>query len=223
MDKKLLRCFVLFLLATWIAVVQVSAGDDPAHTIRVEDFSRFKVGTFPEGWKSRGGDGSEVYSVKAGSESYLEAKAVRSAIGIAKDFEYDPSAYPFLSWDWRVFELPKGGDERYKQTGDSAAAVYVVFSGRLRPNNIKYVWSASLPIGTTTESPYNSKTKIVVLQTQSTPPATWVSQKVNVYEDYRRLFGDEPVHVQAVGLMSDSDNTESQAIADYKEIRISRQ
>jgi len=98
----------------------------------------------------------------------------------------------------------------------------VIFPGYLRPDNIKYVWSTSLPIGTTTKSPYNSKTKIVVLRNESSPLGTWVSEKINVYEDYKRLFGREPKTVKAVGLMSDSDNTESRAIADYKEISISK-
>lgn len=198
------------------------AGDGPALMREVENFSGFKEGTFPDGWKSRGGEGSEVYRVKINQESYLEANAINSAISIAKEFEYDLKEYPFLSWQWKVLELPKGGDERYKKTGDSAAAIYVVFSGRFRPDNIKYVWSASLPVGTTTKSPYSSETKIVVLRNKSSPLATWVSEKVNVYEDYKRLFGREPKHVQAIGLMSDSDNTESRATAHYKGISISK-
>ncbi len=221
--KRFGQSLFLLFLVTWIAVVGVRAGDDPGDVIKVEDFSRFKASTFPEGWKSRGGDGSKIYSVKADQESYLEARAINSAVSIAKKFEYDLKVYPFLSWQWRVLELPKGGDERYKKTGDSAAAIYVIFPGRFRPDNIKYVWSASLPIGATTESPYNSKTKIVVLQNHCSPLGTWVSEKVNVYEDYKRLFGDEPEHVQAIGLMSDSDNTDSMAEADYKGISISRQ
>jgi hypothetical protein len=223
LDKKFIQTLIFLFLVAWIGVIGVGAGDDPADVIKVEDFSRFKSGTFPEGWKSRGGDGSTVYTVKASPESYLEAKANNSAVSIAKKFEYDLKAYPFLSWQWQVFELPKGGDERYKKTGDSAAAIYVIFPGRVRPDNIKYVWSASLPMGATTESPYNSKTKIVVLQNHCSPIGTWVSEKVNVYEDYKRLFGDEPEHVQAIGLMSDSDNTESQAEANYKKISISKQ
>ncbi len=224
-NKRFSQSLVLlfFFLVTWIVVLGIRAGDEPGDVINVEDFSSFKVGTFPEAWKSRGGDASKVYCVKADTETYLEAKAVNSGISIAKKLEYDLGAYPFLSWQWRVSELPKGGDERYKKTGDSAAGIYVIFPGRFRPDNIKYVWSASLPIGTTTESPYNSKTKIVVLQNQCSPIGTWVSEKVNVYEDYKRLFGNEPEHVQAIGLMSDSDNTESIAQADYKEISISKQ
>ena len=222
-DKRLVGVLAFFFLVTGIVAVGVLAGDEAAGIRQVEDFSRFKAGTFPEGWKARGGDGSKVYRVKADRESYLEAKAISSAVTIAKKFEYDLKEYPFLSWQWRVLELPRGGDERYKKTGDSAAGIYVIFKGLIRPDNIKYVWSASLPVSTTTKSPYNSKTKIVVLRNQSSPLRTWVSEKVNVYEDYKRLFGREPKHVQAIGLMSDSDDTESGAQAHYKGISISKE
>ena len=216
------KILAFFFLVTRIMAVGVLAGDETPGIRQVEDFSRFKAGTFPEGWKARGGNGSKVYRVKANQESYLEARAISSAVAIAKKFEYDLKEYPFLSWQWRVLELPRGGDERYKKTGDSPAAVYVIFPSLIRPDNIKYVWSASLPIGTTTESPYNSKTKIVVLRNLSSHLGTWGSEKVNVYEDYKRLFGREPKHVQAIGLMSDSDNTESRAQAHYKRISISK-
>jgi hypothetical protein len=216
------KILAFFFLVTGLGVVGGLAGDEAAGIRQVEDFSRFEAGTFPQGWKARGGDGSKVYRVKANQESYLEAKAICSSVAIAKKFECDLKEYPFLSWQWRVLELPRGGDERYKKTGDSAAAIYVIFPGLFRPDVIKYVWSASLPIGTTTESPYNSKTKIVVLRNQSSQLGTWGPEKVNVYEDYKRLFGCEPKHVQAIGLMSDSNNTESRAQAHYKGITISK-
>ena len=217
------KILAFFFLVTGIVAVGVLAGDEAAGIRQVENFSRFKNGTFPEGWKARGGNGSKVYRVKANQESYLEAKAISSAVAISKKFEYDLKEYPFLSWQWRVFELPRGSDERHKKTGDSAAGIYVIFPGLIRADNIKYVWSASLPVSTTTESPYNSKTKMVVLRNQSSPLRTWVSEKVNVYEDYKRLFGREPKHVQAIGLMSDSDDTESGAQAHYKGISISKE
>jgi hypothetical protein len=217
------KIVVFFFLVTGILVVGTRAGDETAGVRQVEDFSRFRADTFPDGWEARGGDGSKVYRVKANQESYLEAKAINSAVTIAKKFEYDLKEYSFLSWQWRALELPRGGDERHKKTGDSVAGIYVIFPGLLRPDNVKYVWSTSLPIGTTTQSPYNSKTKIVVLRNQSSPMGTWVSEKVNVYEDYKRLFGREPEHVQAIGLMSDSDNTESVATAHYRRISISKE
>jgi hypothetical protein len=221
--KKSLVVLFLLLLAFGTVGVAVLSSDEPELVRTVEDFSSLEEGSFPEGWKSRGGEGSEVYRVRSDQEPYLEANAKESAVTIAKKFEYDLTEYPYLSWQWRAIELPRGGDERYKKTGDSAAAIYVIFEGRFRPKSIKYVWSASLSMGTITESPYNSKTKIVVMRNQSSPMDEWVSETVNVYADYQRLFGDEIESVQAIGLMSDSDNTQSTAVAHYKAIMISKE
>jgi hypothetical protein len=190
----------------------------------VADFSRGERGTFPEGWEAvsaRDSEGAHVYTL-AGKETkpYLRAEAVNSDILIAKEFEYHLREYPLLRWTWRALVLPHGADERNKETGDSGAAVYVVFPGRFRPANIKYVWSTSLYKGTTTESPYTSRTKIVVMRDVSTPLGKWVAEEVNVYEDYKRFFGNEPEKVQAIAIMSDSNNTGSRAEAHYGEIRI---
>jgi hypothetical protein len=211
---------VPFLLAVGILHESGGAASESLQVRRVEDFSCFKDGSFPDGWKSRGGDGSAVYRVRSNQETFLEAKAVNTAVAIAKKFSYDLNEYSHLKWQWRVLELPKGGDERFKETGDSAASIYVIFEGFLRPNTIKYVWSASLPLGTTTESPYSSKTKIIVLRNQHSPMGEWVTETADVYADYKRLFKGEPEQVQAIGLMSDSDNTGSVAIAHYRQIAV---
>jgi hypothetical protein len=216
----------LFFFGSTLFAFAGSKEAESQPVIQVEDFSRFEEGTFAEGWKNRGGDGDKVYAVRSeepNHQKYLEGKAVKSAVTIAKKFEYDLKEYPFLTWQWRVIDPPEGGDERYKKTGDSAAAIYVIFPGHFRPKNIKYVWSASLPIGTTTKSPYSSKTKIVVLRNQSSPLNTWVCEKVNVYEDFKKLFGEKPQRVKAIGLMTDSDNTKSTAIAHYKKIIVSKE
>jgi len=219
LERDAIIAIVLIFFPVLIAVPAL--GGDIASTQRVEDFSSFQEGSFPEGWKSRGGDESAVYKVRLNKEAYLEANAVDSAVAIAKKFPYELNEYPYLKWKWRVLELPKGGDERYKESGDSAAAIYVIFKGFLRPNTIKYVWSASLPQGMTTESPYNSKAKIKVLRNQHSPLGEWIAETVDVSADYKLLFNEEPKEVQAIGLMSDSDNTHSTSTAHYKEIMVS--
>jgi hypothetical protein len=197
----------------------VAAGYESERIRQVEDFSQFDLNSFPRGWKARGGNGADVYRVKSDGEKYLQAKAEANAVTIAREFNYDLKDYPLLSWQWKAVVLPRGGDERYKHTGDSGASIYVIFPGML-PKNIKYVWSSSLPVGTDTESPFSSRTKIVVLRNHSSSLETWVSEKVNVYEDYKRLYGEEPEPVRAIGIMSDSDNTKSTALAYYKKIAV---
>lgn len=212
-----------FLALPLVALSPAIAGDPPVKSI--EDFSKLPADAFPEGWKCswrKKAQAEATYKVRHDSQSYLSARAVKSSVPIAKEFKYDPAVYPFLNWQWRVAAFPTGADERYKKTGDSAAAIYVIFAGWFRPDNIKYVWSASLPTGTVTNSPYSGKTKIVVLRNRSTPVETWVCERVNVYEDYKRLFGHEPGKVKAIGIMTDSDNTKSVAEADYRGLQISR-
>jgi hypothetical protein len=77
-------------------------------------------------------------------------------------------------------------------------------------------------VGTNTKSPYTGRTEIVVLQNNSSPLETWVSEEVNVYKDYRRLFGEEPSEVQGIGIMTDSDNTKSIALAHYRRLSVSK-
>jgi len=46
----------------------------------------------------------------------------------------------------------------------------------------------------------------------------WVWEEVNAYQDYRHLFGGDPRPVDVLGLLTDSNNTETVVAADYDDI-----
>jgi len=46
----------------------------------------------------------------------------------------------------------------------------------------------------------------------------WVSEERNVYEDYKKAFGDEPPLISGVAIMTDTDNTGESATAYYGDI-----
>jgi hypothetical protein len=48
----------------------------------------------------------------------------------------------------------------------------------------------------------------------------WQTETRNIYEDYRRSFGEAPPRVGAVAIMTDTDNTGEDALAWYGAIRI---
>jgi hypothetical protein len=195
-----------------------------------------------EGWVSADDKVNDFYKIAKEENNYfLKAKVKGDGAIIAKGFNYNLKEFPILSWRWRALKLPKGGDERYKNSGDSGAGVYIIFPSlikpetlknswgikipvpdSLKPESIKYVWSSSLPKGTLTESPYSRKTKIIVLQNRSTPLNQWVAEEVNVYEDYVRVFHKEPDEVRAIGILTDADDTSSEAMADYDDIFIKK-
>lgn len=191
-----------------------------------------------EGWKSFDSDLEKCYKIgKEDNNFYLKARTKDRGSIIAKACNYSLREFPFITWRWRALMFPEGADERFKRSGDSVAGIYIIFPSLINPGKltnklgfkvpvpdsmkpecIKYVWSALLPIGTVIDSPYASKTKIVVLQNGASPLNTWITEEVNVYEDYRQLFNKEPDEVQAVGILTDADDTSSEAMADYDDI-----
>jgi hypothetical protein len=46
----------------------------------------------------------------------------------------------------------------------------------------------------------------------------WVTERRNVYDDYRLAFGEEPYRVTGVAIMTDTDNTQESATAWYGDI-----
>jgi len=46
----------------------------------------------------------------------------------------------------------------------------------------------------------------------------WISEMRDILADYRRLFGEEPGEVSAIAIMTDTDNTGSEATAWYGDI-----
>jgi hypothetical protein len=155
-------------------------------------------------------------------KEFLRIKTEGGCTSIGKKHNFSVEHYPFLSWKWRIHQLPSGGDETKRNKNDSGAGIYVIFKGKFKFNDIiKYVWSSTLPPGTITNSPYNSRARIVVLRSGTEKKGQWITQKVNIKEDYRRLFGKDPPEVEVIGLLTDADNTSSEAMADYDDIQIS--
>ena len=57
----------------------------------------------------------------------------------------------------------------------------------------------------------------------TTPHAStskWVNEERNIYEDFRKFFGEEPPLLGAVALMTDTDNTGEEAVAWYGDITL---
>jgi hypothetical protein len=57
----------------------------------------------------------------------------------------------------------------------------------------------------------------------TTPHAStskWVNEDRNIYEDFRKFFGEEPPLLGAVALMTDTDNTGEEAVAWYGDITL---
>jgi hypothetical protein len=81
-----------------------------------------------------------------------------------------------------------------------------------------YIWDRTAPVGISGTSPAYRKMKYVVLQSGARRLGQWVFETRNVYEDYRRLFQEEPPLVGAVLLYINSQHTESSAECFFADI-----
>lgn len=211
------------LLAIFPMSITSQASVTQPDKIMIENFtSSEKDKTIPEGWKPSRKDIS-MYSIKAAfGKFFLHAETKGGCTSIGKRVNFSAQKYPFLTWSWRVENLPTGGNENKKKSNDSAGGVYVIFKGSFMFNNvIKYVWSSTVPPGTVLSSPYNSRTKIIVLESGSEKCGKWITENVNIMDDYKKCFGTEPPSIEGVGILTDSDNTKSFAAADYTDIQVS--
>jgi len=187
-------------------------------------FEGDEVGKFPSGWVSRDQKNSvKVYSVQAeGEKKFLRADAYNLSVQVSYQKKWDIRDYPILRWHWRAVIFPTSSNEQIKSAADSVLGVYVVLSGLPFVTAIKYIWSDILPIGTAFDSPYSSGTKIIVVRSGRTLAGTWVAEERNVLSDYERFFGKgekRPV-AQGIAILTDSDNTNSNAVGDYADISI---
>ncbi len=185
------------------------------------DIARFSQGDL-NGWQSKVFVGETVYSLKnEGSRTALHANSSATASGLYREISIDLVKTPILNWVWKVDNVLTGNDERARAGDDYPARIYVVFSGGLafwRTRAINYVWSNQQPIGSNWFSAFTSNAGMIAVESGVDRIGHWVGESRDVIADYRQLFGEEPGQVDAVAIMTDTDNTGAAATAWYGDI-----
>ncbi len=185
----------------------------------IDDFSH---GLRP-GWESKSFKGETRYFPTVEDHiPCLKAVADDSASGLFYKIEYDPAAEPILTWSWKVDNLVAGGDARTKAGDDYPARIYVVFPSFFfwRTRALNYIWANRLPLGAAVPNSFTSNDMMVAVESGPAHLGQWRTYRRNIYEDYRRYFGEDPPEVGAIAIMTDTDNTGGKASACYGAIRV---
>jgi len=208
----------IFLLLAGLAIA-VAAGAAERSVI-IDDFED----DLRPGWEVKEFKGRTVYLVVHDGSHVLKAESRDAASGLIFKMEYSLRDYPILAWRWKVANILDKGDETKKGGDDYPARVYVVFPHWFFPKtkSINYIWANKLPKGQHVPNPFTGNAIMVAVESGRENIGRWISERRNVYEDYRRLFGEEPPMVGAIAIMTDTDNTGGAATAWYDDIRIER-
>lgn len=97
--------------------------------------------------------------------------------------------------------------------------VIKLFYGRYPPYAaLNYIWASKAPKRLLTANPYTDRTVMIVAQSGEDKLGRWITEKRNLYEDYKRAFEEEPPLISCVAIMTDTDNTGESATAYYGDI-----
>lgn len=235
------RTFIVGLLVATVASFGMRVG--PAlPMLRIRAFSTAApADTLPQGWKQvRFGqnDASTEYElVRFDTTVVVKAQSSNGASGlITRDRVHLPE-YPVLTWRWKVDGVLENGDVTKKEIDDAPARIYVTFDyqdlsffERLKlmllrrigyaeaPSRaLNYVW-ANHPDRGTAKSPYTDQIVMIPVQKGHQKVGRWIRYRRNVWEDYRRVFGEDPPPVNGIAIMTDTDNTGGETAAWYGDI-----
>lgn len=187
---------------------------------RVE-IARFSAGDLA-GWQAKSFLGETRYAlVTDDGRTVLRADSDGTASGLYREIAVDLQRTPVLNWSWKVDRVLDGNDERTRAGDDYPARIYVVFSGGLRfwrTRAINYVWSSHQPVGSEWPNAFTGNARMIAVDSGPGQTGQWVMHARDVHEDYRRLFRAEPGRVDAVAIMTDTDNSRQSATAWYGDI-----
>jgi Protein of unknown function (DUF3047) len=206
------------LLPAMVAVAAALAW--AADVVVVEDWSSHAVGTkgLPNGWqKQRWGSPSYDFVVEEdGGQKVVHLKSDGDSSTVSKEIKGKVSLKetPILEWSWKAVALPKGADSRKKETDDEGAQLYVTwprFPEAVRSRVIGYVWDTTAPVGAMHKSQKAGTVTYIVLRSGPAELGKWLTERRNVREDFKKVYGEEPDDPGFISFGIDSDDVKGSA------------
>ena len=220
----------------------------PAQLQNVVEVGKFSAATegqgLPDGWKPLVFKKIEKHTtytlVKDENAVVIKAVAEVSASGLIREIKINPKEYPVVQWRWKVMNILKKGDVHHKEGDDYPARIYITFEydpsklsffqkakyeairllyGEYPPlAAINYIWESKAPIGTMVPNPFTDRVMMFVVESGPSKLNQWVNEERNIFEDYKKAFGQEPPMISGIAIMTDTDNTGESATAYYGDI-----
>ncbi len=195
-----------------------------AEELRVGDFSNSDIGS----WEEKSFSGKTEYALGTLNDTVvLKAESRGTASGLFKNIEVDLNNYPYLNWSWRIENRLTTEDEQVKSGDDYAARVYIIIDGGYLPwrtRALNYAWANNTQKYDVWPNAFAGKNAMMVaIRNKNDSTATWYHEKRNVLNDLREILGEEQTTIDAIAIMTDTDNNQDAAVAYYGDIYFSEE
>jgi hypothetical protein len=208
--------------------------DEDARMFRYSKFGRKDEAVYKRG--TRESDGASI----------IVASSDNSISTVTTPLTADPAIFQFVEWEWKIESVLLYGDMTKKDGDDFAARVYVTFdydpsnlgfgerikyrlyktftSFEIPLRSLNYVWGNEPDeVGDTGPNPFSDWVQYVVVKSGNDEAGEWHTEKRNILEDYRRVYGEDPPAISGITIMTDSDNTGESTRAYFGPITISKE
>ena len=207
------------MLKTWIVIAGLLQTSIFGADLFSEDFEQ----GLGKRWEPKKFEGITQYKpTKEQGNTVLEGRANGTASGLGVKVNVPVKDGTTFSWRWKIDQIPKGGSEDEKKSFDHTARLFVAFKALGVPRTINYVWGNELPAGKVFHHPSSNRARFIVLESGNGKAGQWQSYSRDLAKDWKSLFGDDdPPNVVGIGLMTDSDGTQTSVTGFYDDLKIS--
>ena len=163
----------------------------------------------------------------------IRAHSQGSASGFELNQSVDLTQTPTLHWLWTVERFPfvnKVGEDGLEKTlerfdeskagnNDFAVRLTVGTSAFFGPaKQLHYVWSAHHDAGHMW--PLGPNEAVFVVNGQESNTLIWQTNRQNLSADWKKAFGEEVTTIDFIRIMTDTDDTQGQAIGYFGDIHL---
>ena len=213
MKTSIWICLILLTLQKAVADSELAIGE----------FSHNRL----DGWQHKSFQGETQYRLQAlDGVTVLTADSHAAASGLFKQQVIDLEQTPFLNWSWRIGKRLNGLNEQSKVGDDYAARVYVVVKGGLafwQTRAINYVWASNTQKDSVWANAFaGDHAMMLALRGPEAPLNIWQTEKRDIRADFKQLLGQNIQSIDAVAIMTDTDNSGGQVSAAYGDIWFSK-
>jgi hypothetical protein len=205
-----------------------------ARTVEKSFFAGWRHFTLP-------GKTATVYGfTRKDGRDALTAKAGTSASMMRRDVQIAAAKLDTVNFSWQVPELIAGADLAERDLDDSPVRIVLTFDGDKSKFSAKnamlselvhamsgeplpyatlmYVWCNKRQADSVVINPRTDRIRSVVVESGSKNLRQWLDYQRNIRADFQKAFGEMPGNLISIGIMTDSDNTKTQATAAYGKV-----
>jgi hypothetical protein len=177
-----------------------------------------------------------------GLRSALRAQANASASMLRTALNISPQDLGQVHFSWQVPALIQEADMATRQGDDSPVRLVLAFEGD-RANfsakdaalneltrlvtgkempyaTLMYVWCNKRPVGSIINNARTDRIRKIVIESGTLGLHQWRNYERDIRADFEAAFGEAPGALVGIGIMTDSDNTQSQTQAWYGKISL---